>query len=71
LLPRAQREGASYLPGRYFEVSRRHRSSLRLSFASLAPETIRAGLAALGRVFGEALERARSFEREAPVTAMV
>jgi len=71
LLPRAQREGASYLPGCYFEVSRRHRSSLRLSFASVAPEKIRAGLAALGRVFGEAVERGRSFERRASVPAMV
>jgi DNA-binding transcriptional MocR family regulator len=71
LLPRAQREGASYLPGRYFEVSRRHRGSLRLSFASLAPEEIRAGLAVLGRVFKEELERARGFERRAPAPAMV
>jgi len=71
LLPRAQREGASYLPGCYFEVSRRHRSSLRLSFASLPPEKIRAGLAALGKVFGEALERERSLERRTSVPAMV
>jgi DNA-binding transcriptional MocR family regulator len=71
LLPRAQREGVSYLPGRYFEVSRRHRGSLRLSFASLAPEEIRAGLAALGRVFREELERARGFEPHAPAPAMV
>lgn len=71
LLPRAQNEGASYLPGRYFEVSRRHRGSLRLSFASLAPEEIRAGLAALGRVFQEELERARGSVRHAPAPAMV
>jgi DNA-binding transcriptional MocR family regulator len=71
LLGRAQREGVSYLPGRYFEVSRRHRSSLRLSFAGLAPEKIRTGLAILGRVFSDELVRARSFHRHAPVPAMV
>ncbi len=71
LLPRAQREGASYLPGRYFEVSRHHRGSLRLSFAGLAPEKIRAGLALLGKVFCEELERARSPYRHAPAPAMV
>jgi len=71
LLPRAQREGVSYVPGRHFEVSRRHRGSLRLCFASLEPEEIRAGVAALGRVFSEELERARGLERRAPVPAMV
>ena len=71
LLARAQREGSSYLPGCYFEVSRRHRSSLRLSFASLPPEKIRAGLAAMGKVFSEALERERSFKGRASVPAMV
>jgi len=71
LLPRSQREGVSYVPGRHFEVSRRHRGSLRLCFASLAPEEIRAGVAALGRVFSEELERTRGLERRAPVPAMV
>jgi 2-aminoadipate transaminase len=71
LLPRAQREGVAYLPGRYFEVSRRQASSLRLCFANLAPEKIRAGLAILGEVFSRDLERLRAFERYEPAPAMV
>lgn len=71
LLARAQREGVAYLPGRYFEVSRRQAGSLRLSFAGLAPEKIRAGLAILGEVFSGELERLRAFERYEPAPAMV
>lgn len=71
LLVRAQREGSSYLPGRYFEVSRHHRGSLRLSFAGLAPEEIRTGVTILGRVFSEELERARACDWHAPAPAMV
>ena len=71
LLGRAQREGVAYLPGRYFEVSRRQAGSLRLSFAGLAPEKIRAGLAILGEVFSRELERLRAFERYEPAPAMV
>jgi 2-aminoadipate transaminase len=56
LLPRAQKEGVAYLPGRYFAVSRLDPGSLRLSFAGLAPEQIREGLAILGRVFAGAGE---------------
>ena len=52
LLARAQREGVAYLPGRYFAVSRLEPGALRLSFAGLAPEQIRAGLAILGRRSG-------------------
>ncbi len=60
LLSKAQAAGVSYLPGRYFAVSRHVPGSLRLSFAGLRPEAIEAGLAALGRVFTEELERARA-----------
>jgi 2-aminoadipate transaminase len=56
LLPRAQKEGVAYLPGRYFAVSRLDPGSLRLSFAGVAPEQIREGLAILGRVFAGAVE---------------
>jgi DNA-binding transcriptional MocR family regulator len=48
----------SYLPGRYFAVSRTEPGSLRLSFAGLPPDRIEAGLAALGRVFQEELQGA-------------
>lgn len=51
LLPRARKEGVAYLPGRYFAVARPEAGALRLSFAGLAPEQIREGLAVLGRVF--------------------
>jgi len=69
LLPRAQREGVSYLPGRYFAVSRMDPGALRLSFAGLTPEQIRKGLAILGGVAKAELEAAiRSVE---PSPAMV
>jgi 2-aminoadipate transaminase len=70
LLARVQREGVSYLPGRFFEVSRREPGGLRLSFAALPPEKIRAGLAILGRVFSSELARAR-LERHEPAPAVV
>ncbi len=60
LLPRAQRAGVSYLPGRYFAVSRQEPGALRLSFAGLPPEQIEAGLAILGRVSQEELTAARA-----------
>ncbi len=58
LLPRAQREGVAYLPGRFFEVSRRQAGALRLSFAGLAPEYIRKGLEILGRVITQEINTA-------------
>jgi 2-aminoadipate transaminase len=57
LLPRARAAGVSYLPGRYFAVSRSEGGSLRLSFAGLAPEAIESGVAILARICGEELER--------------
>lgn len=71
LLGRAQREGVSYLPGKYFEVSRHDPGALRLSFAGLAPEKIRIGLGILGRIFSEELERMRAYEHYEPAPAMV
>jgi DNA-binding transcriptional MocR family regulator len=58
LLGKAQAAGVSYLPGRYFAVSRTDPGSLRLSFAGLTPEKIETGVAALGRVFREELQGA-------------
>ncbi len=71
LLERAQREGVSYLPGKFFEVSRSDPGALRLSFAGLTPEAIRAGAEILGRVFKDELERARASESYEPAPAMV
>ena len=69
LLARAEHEGVAYLPGRYFAVSRLYPGALRLSFAGLAPEDIRRGLAILGQVFAGELGRApRSFD---PAPALV
>jgi 2-aminoadipate transaminase len=57
-LGRAQRAGVAYLPGSYFAVTRDHSNALRLSFAAVAPEQIRKGIALLGAVFQEELQRA-------------
>lgn len=71
LLPRAAREGASYLPGKYFAVDRLDAGSLRLSFAGLRPEAIREGLRRLGRIFGGEAERARQAREFGTAPAMV
>jgi 2-aminoadipate transaminase len=64
LAVKAAAEGVSYLPGRYFAVSRVEASALRLSFAGLEPAQIRHGVAVLGKVFQRELERNRA-ERHA------
>lgn len=71
LLPRAEREGVTYLPGKYFAVSRPEPNSLRISFASMDPDQIRSGMAVLGRIFKEELERARAYSPLAGATALV
>jgi 2-aminoadipate transaminase len=71
LLERARRSGADYLPGRYFEVSRRQPQTLRISFAGVAPERIRKGVAILGEVFRSGLEQARPAPRFEPAAAIV
>ncbi|MGI8990588.1 MAG: PLP-dependent aminotransferase family protein [Bryobacteraceae bacterium] len=70
ILPRAQREGVTYLPGRFFGVSRPHSNGLRLSFAGLTPEQIERGVGLLGKVFAAELETRRANDRE-PALAMV
>ena len=65
LLPRAQREGVSYVPGKHFAVGPHDSRTFRLSFGGLTPASIDAGIARLGRLFQEEAERARhtsSFE---------
>jgi 2-aminoadipate transaminase len=71
LLPRAEREGVTYLPGRYFAVSRPQPNGLRISFAGMTPEEIRSGLAVLGRIFQEELERVRAHAPLGEVAALV
>jgi 2-aminoadipate transaminase len=60
LLRRAEREGVTYLPGGYFAVSRPQPNGLRISFVGMTPEEIRSGLAILGRIFQNEVERVRA-----------
>jgi 2-aminoadipate transaminase len=71
LLQQAEREGVTYLPGRYFAVSRPQPSGLRISFAGMTPEEIRSGLAILGRIFQQELERSRAHAPLAEAPALV
>jgi 2-aminoadipate transaminase len=71
LLPKAVREGVSYMPGKYFAVSRSQPGTLRLSFAQLPPDDITAGIAMLGRVFRSELEHARERPRLDPAPVLV
>jgi DNA-binding transcriptional MocR family regulator len=71
LLPRAECEGVTYLPGRYFAVSRPQPNGLRISFAGMTPEEIRSGLEILGRIFQKELERARLHAPLVEETALV
>ena len=71
LLPRAEREGVTYLPGRYFAVSRPRPNGLRISFAGMTPEEIRSGLETLGRIFSEALNSAANVPSLSEVAALV
>ncbi len=71
LLPRAEREGVTYLPGKYFVVSRPEPNSLRISFAGMAPDQIRSGIAVLGRIFQKELERVRAHSPLTEAPAMV
>jgi len=57
LLPRARRQGVTYLAGKNFSVSHYDPATLRLSFGSLSPDRIEAGIAILGRLFREELEQ--------------
>jgi 2-aminoadipate transaminase len=74
LLPRAQKLGVAYLPARYFAVSRQEPGGLRLSFAGLAPQQIRAGLEIIGKLAAAELASASLSVEPAggePATAMV
>ncbi len=68
LLQRARKEGVAFLPGKYFAVAEADPGALRLSFAGLAPEKIREGLAVLGRILASEVERTES---GTPAPAMV
>ena len=71
LLGKAEQRGVTYLPGKIFEVSHHDPGGLRLSFASLPPDKIRQGVAILGQLFSEELERSRAQKRPEPAPAIV
>ncbi len=71
LATRAERENVSFLPGRYFSVTRPQVHGLRLSFAGLAPENIRHGLSVLGLIFRTEQQRAQRKQRGEPAPALV
>jgi len=63
MLQRAQREGVSYLPGKYFGVARDFSNCLRISFAGLAPDKIRQGLEILGSIYRSEWQRVEAGRR--------
>lgn len=71
LLPRAQREGVSYVPGRHFAVGPHDSHTFRLSFGGLSPSSIDAGIARLGRLFQEDMERSRRTPNFEAASALV
>ncbi len=71
LLPRAQRNNVSYLPGKLFSVSRYQPGTLRLSFGGLDPERIEQGLMRLGEVFGDELNRVGQVGSHETASALV
>jgi len=71
LAERAVREGVSFLPGRYFAVTRPQTQSLRLSFAGVDPRAIARGMKILGTIFRAEQERARRGYRIEPSPALV
>lgn len=71
LAVRAARENVSYLPGRYFAVSRPQAHSLRLSFAGMTIPHIEHGLRVLGQVFRSEYSRARRAHHDDHAPALV
>ncbi len=71
LAGRAARENVSYLPGRYFAVSRPQPHALRLSFAGMSPEHIDYGLRVLGQIFRSEYSSARRARRDPYAPALV
>jgi 2-aminoadipate transaminase len=71
LASRAARENVSYLPGRYFAVSRPQHRGLRLSFAGLDPAQIDHGMRVLGSIFKTEYGQLRRARNEEPSPALV
>jgi 2-aminoadipate transaminase len=65
LLPQAIEQGVAYVPGSAFSVDRPHRSSLRLSFATVTPDELAEGARRLATVLVDGGRR----DRRDPTTA--
>ncbi len=57
LLPQAVEAGMAYVPGEPFFCGAARTNTLRLSFVTVAPALIEQGVAALGRVLSQALQK--------------
>jgi DNA-binding transcriptional MocR family regulator len=68
---RASRENVSFLPGKYFAVSRPQPSSLRLCFAGLEPHKIAWGMQVLGMLFRGEDSRISKMRSAEPAPALV
>ncbi|HLW76661.1 MAG TPA: PLP-dependent aminotransferase family protein, partial [Bryobacteraceae bacterium] len=68
---RAARENVSYLPGKYFAVTKPHTHSLRLSFIGLEPHKIRWGMQVLNTIFNAEISRTRRWRQSEPQPALV
>jgi 2-aminoadipate transaminase len=66
LLARARAAKVLFIPGKFFAVSRSHSSALRLSFAGLAPEQIRRGIAILAGLIRAQAAPVAAFAEGAP-----
>jgi 2-aminoadipate transaminase len=55
-LPRAVEAGVAYVPGAAFYSGAPRRDTLRLSFVTVSPDRIEAGVDALGGILSEAME---------------
>ena len=71
LAVRAQRDGVSYTPGKFFAVSQPQTGCLRLSFAGLEPEKIDKGISILGSIFAVEIDRIHAQGRLEPAPAIV
>lgn len=76
LLPKARQAGVVFTPGRFFSISRPHRSALRISFGGLSVSEIKRGMAVLGAVVNTELSAMRAAGADAnrdmePAAALV
>ncbi len=67
LLPRAVEAGVAYVPGAAFFCAAPRANTLRLSFVTAAPAQIETAVAALGRVFAQALDGAAEPADQGPM----